>query len=135
MVQVGIACLGTALCFLVISSKLTFDIDWVNYNETCSLPLFQQYFMRQRQFPERGSWLPHKGSLRLDFCEFKSIDFLACLQNTKYILLTGDSQGIRSFNAAVSLLDKHSVHCKVVKDENKNSLPYYDPTYYGNSNS
>ena len=135
MVQVGIACLGTALCFLVISSKLTFDIDWVKYNETCSLPLFQKYFMKQRQFPERGSWLPHEGSLSLDFCEFKSIDFLACLQNTKYILLTGDSQGIRSFNAAVSLLDKHSVHCKVVKDENKNSLPYYDPTYYGNSNS
>lgn len=101
---------------------------------TCSMDAFRYYFRRRNYFPGEGRWIrlnssPESARFEPGFCSFSSsADRLGgCLARLgiNRIVTIGDSNGLRYYEAILSLVEKDGFKCRLRSAEDLRSLRYY----------
>ena len=114
----------------------------------CSNDIFRSYYLSNHNFPPPGKWTvrdPNVSAvhplLSPDICSFSQDIGKAFLQScfqrkrVRYILMMGDSQGVRYSWGVWSILNKTMRSCELLKRENITQKKVADPRYFSRGDS
>ncbi|ELU01655.1 hypothetical protein CAPTEDRAFT_223203 [Capitella teleta] len=84
-----------------------------NTKPACSASLLREYFREHHRFPMEGHWDKGLNSFLPDICTFKITDPGTCFANkdVKHMLIMGDSNGSRFFEAFMNLFGRWGMSC------------------------